>query len=462
MLNWLQLNLHDGSRYLNRFNIRLFMMAAGIRPWLHLFKLIRRRTLLLQEDVHYPSARVESMKRRIARLEADISALRKTTVSRSDVRLLRDGIDVPLSQMSRSMRKYERKEENLRNLADDKFAIVEARLEDLLRECAINAELIEAERLERERSSSLGKNILEAFKYALGQQRNSTVSLGHRAYLTDGRSPSSFAGIAAPPGPDSPGSSGGSGGMLSPEMLKRRSTSWSGKGPSAEPLSPPQPRHRAVSQPIPPSPRHSTGPREWYEQGVLYWAFLPLNVSNSMLRFAGEKLAGSSNGSSSSSSSSVARRSSLSARAAAAAGMVSSSSSNGASSRLITHPPSTTSIREEASSSSPPPAQGTGHPSSHPSSGSGSNSGFAPASRREQQPSIHINTSPTYENGNNAKYSSAFLANGSGGSGGGAGGGSGSGAVPFGQLSLNQNGGASSPAAWRRSKGVSGQRSVKV
>lgn len=109
ILHWLQQNLTDGQRYLNHFNIRLFMMAAGIRPWIHAFKLLRRRLLLLQEDVHYPSAKVESLQRRIVRLEADLSSLRKSSVSKADVRLLRDGIDVPLSQMSRSMRRYEKK-----------------------------------------------------------------------------------------------------------------------------------------------------------------------------------------------------------------------------------------------------------------------------------------------------------------------------------------------------------------
>lgn len=131
LLTWLMETFSDGNRYLNKFNIRLFMLASGIRPWTHALSLFRRRLLHLQEVVHYPSSRVEGLTRRLIRLESDLSTLRKLVATKSDVTLLRDGIDLPLSQLSRSMRRYERKEENLRLSAEDKFGLVESRLEDL-------------------------------------------------------------------------------------------------------------------------------------------------------------------------------------------------------------------------------------------------------------------------------------------------------------------------------------------
>ena len=81
--------------------------------------------------VHYPSSKVESLNRRIQRLESDLSTLRKLVATKSDVSLLREGIDLPLTQLSRSMRRYEKKEEHLRMSAEDKFVLVENRLEDL-------------------------------------------------------------------------------------------------------------------------------------------------------------------------------------------------------------------------------------------------------------------------------------------------------------------------------------------
>lgn len=304
ILQWLQHNLTDGQRYLNHFNIRLFTVAAGIRPLIHTFKLIRRRTLLLQEDVHFPSVKVESLQRRIHRLEADLSSLRKAAVSKDDVRLLRDGIDVPLTHMSRSIRRYEKKEEYLRTSAEDRFALVEARMEDLLRECAINAELIESERIERERSLSLGRSIFETFKYAVGQ-RNSAAALpdmsGRGLPSTAGNNPSSPTGLYSSP-------------QSSRYHARPSNSASSVPGPGAQSTSSPGYANGTTREPVagthlaygPDSPTgiavdptlHSAygAPerQEWYERGVLYWAFLPLNLSNTVLRYAGDKVGSSS------------------------------------------------------------------------------------------------------------------------------------------------------------------------
>ncbi|CAO1637853.1 unnamed protein product [Sympodiomycopsis kandeliae] len=250
LLEWLQSNLHDGSRYLNSFNIRLFTMAAGIRPWIHTFKLLRRRLLLLQEDVHYPSVKVESLSRRLKRLEADLSSLRKSSVSHSQVQILRDGLDVPLSTISRHMKKYEKRQDLLRSNSEDKFSLVEARLEDLLRECAINAELIETERLDRERSSSLGRNVLEAFKFAIGQRNTPAHTWQHHHHLQH-------------------------------HHHQVQSSNGNGSTRGLPPIA------AATNRPSAHYPIRTRPEKEWYSQGIAYWAFLPLNLSNSLLRYAG-------------------------------------------------------------------------------------------------------------------------------------------------------------------------------
>lgn len=320
ILHCLQQHLTDSPRYLNQFNIRLFLMAAGIRPWIHAFKLLRRRLLLLQEDVHYPSAKVEFLQRRLTRLEADLSSLRKSAASKSEIRILRDGIDVPLSQMSRSMRRYEKKEECLRNTAEDKFVLIETRLEDLLRECAINAELIEAERLKRERSSSLGFNVLEAVKFVLGQRASSsrppdasralpsTSTASSESSVDSGSPPASWPSVGGPNSPPWQGkeglvrSRGNTSGPVAAAMTSDASSASSLPSYTSQPSSPPRnvlglakgALNDVVDGPEPLS-AHSTvvsaaAPgSQWYERGLLYWAFFPVNLSNSVLRFAGDK-----------------------------------------------------------------------------------------------------------------------------------------------------------------------------
>lgn len=107
------------------------MLAAGIKPWSHAFSLLRRHLLHLHEVVNYPSSRVEILNRRVSGIESELSQLRRLVALKKDVSLLRDGIDVPLTQLSRNMRRFEKKEEHLRLSAEDKFNLMESRLEDL-------------------------------------------------------------------------------------------------------------------------------------------------------------------------------------------------------------------------------------------------------------------------------------------------------------------------------------------
>lgn len=198
----------------------------------------------------------------------------------------------------------------MRANSDDKFALVEARLEDLLRECAINAELIESERLERERSASLGRNVLEAFKFAIGQRSNTQSSRGLPAS-------SSFASITNSTSPTSPPGGGGSppwashgrlrstsnGSNAASSMMATTSSNSSLPSYTSQGGSPPR-----YPQTLPSASAHSNGSAmytqeqttkadvapEWYERGILYWAFLPLNLSNSVLRYAGDRMSSTS------------------------------------------------------------------------------------------------------------------------------------------------------------------------
>lgn len=283
--------------YQSRFPLptRLFMLASGIKPWMHGFRLLRRRLLLLQEDVHYPSGHVELLSRRLKRLEADLSSLRKGYATKSDVRTLRDGIDAPLTQLSRAVRRYERKEEHLRLSAEEKFVLVESRLEDLLREVAINAELIEEERRERERANSLPMSLVQAIKYALGvhqgrkQQylQSAPRSLPSAASLGIGPQQHEHGHLAPPPS--------SAGGPPPPQYAR---PSYPGP-PSSVPSNAVNGSNMSTDNKLAgpngfpryssPSPSVSSE-RYWFERGPLFWMFLPLSVSNAVVRYASTKV----------------------------------------------------------------------------------------------------------------------------------------------------------------------------
>ncbi|PWN48877.1 thioredoxin-domain-containing protein [Violaceomyces palustris] len=346
LLNWLKESLTDGGRYLNTFNIRLFTLAAGIKPWTHAISLIRRRMIHLQEEVHYPNAKVELLNRRLRRLESDLSSLRKLYATKNDIRALRD-VD---AQLGRAVRRSERKEEHLRLSAEDKFNLVESRLEDLLREVAINAELIEEERRERERAASLRISLFEAIKFMLGAGIGIRSGTGQRHYLHDApRSLPSTASLGIGMGGTSPtevtaqspyhhygsrnasgpvsslqqikpggyhaaalGSSGSSGGSppdpassptsIEAQMISQYYSGVGGQGTShgrsrsppnstaGSNLSPPNDYQGSSGQQAILSQTHSQPHSPWWESGLAFYLFLPLNMSNAAMRFAGEKV----------------------------------------------------------------------------------------------------------------------------------------------------------------------------
>lgn len=216
------------------------------------------------------------MNRRLGRMEADLSSLRKLVAMKSDVSLLRDGIDAPLTQLSRTMRRYEKKEEHLRMSAEDKFGLVESRLEDLLREVAINAELIEEERRQRQRGVSLPFSIYQAIRYTLGQR---TQESSHRELLYD--APRTLP-LAAPPNLTPSTESAKTPTSLS---SKQQSTSSDSLPGYSSPPRYPQQQPPIASSFVPPSVSSVRSP-SWTEEGLAYWMFLPINIPRSVIRGA--------------------------------------------------------------------------------------------------------------------------------------------------------------------------------
>jgi prophage DNA circulation protein len=125
--------LSDPDRYINAVSIRLFVLASGIRPWSHFVGLIKNRADHLQEQVVPPFPSANAVGDRLSWLETEVHALRASLATKADVRALRDGLDAPLTQLSKSIRKNERKEEMLRLASEERFAALDAKLAQSLR-----------------------------------------------------------------------------------------------------------------------------------------------------------------------------------------------------------------------------------------------------------------------------------------------------------------------------------------
>ena len=81
----------------------------------------------------------------------DLKALYAT---KADVKLLRDGVDVPLTALSKAVRRYERKEEYARLSNEDKFAVLMQRQEEMLVELDASAREMETMRQQQEKMGS--------------------------------------------------------------------------------------------------------------------------------------------------------------------------------------------------------------------------------------------------------------------------------------------------------------------
>ncbi|KAK4058414.1 hypothetical protein OIO90_000572 [Microbotryomycetes sp. JL221] len=162
--------LSDPDRYINRSIISLFAIATAVKPLLHFAKLVKNNSLYHQEQVWYPNTEVHLLRRRVEALEKDLSQLTRAFATKDDVRTLRDGVDVPLTQLSKAVRRFDRKEEYLRLSSEQRFAVLDAKLEETTRDLYDARNVIEDLRYQHEQAlASPLAQLVNVMRYAIGQ-----------------------------------------------------------------------------------------------------------------------------------------------------------------------------------------------------------------------------------------------------------------------------------------------------
>lgn len=172
LLYWVRGALSDPDRFINPFNIKLFIMASGVKPWGHFFKLVKNRSLFLQSEVNYPVSTVSILLDQVRHLKSEMSLLKLRFATKDDVKILRDGVDLPLTSLTKAIKRYERKEEYLRLSTEEKFEMLHKRQEELLDELIIANHTIESLRSDQEKSSSL----LRALRYVFSGEGVAAMS----------------------------------------------------------------------------------------------------------------------------------------------------------------------------------------------------------------------------------------------------------------------------------------------
>lgn len=96
---------------------------------------------------------VHLLRRRVESLEKELGTLTRAFATKDDIRLLRDGVDAPLTQLGKAVRRFDRKEEYLRLSSEERFALLDARLEAARAQAVHNTSLIDHLRREHEQAS---------------------------------------------------------------------------------------------------------------------------------------------------------------------------------------------------------------------------------------------------------------------------------------------------------------------
>ncbi|ORX56917.1 hypothetical protein DM01DRAFT_322416 [Hesseltinella vesiculosa] len=122
--------LSDYDRYMSSFNVAVFVLAASLKPLSHVMMLLRERTLFLQSEIQVNDTHVVRLQKRIDILEEELFALSQAYATKKDLGQMADGLSPTLQQLSKSMRRFEKKEQLLRSWSEDRFTL----LDDKLRE----------------------------------------------------------------------------------------------------------------------------------------------------------------------------------------------------------------------------------------------------------------------------------------------------------------------------------------
>ncbi|KAF9314465.1 hypothetical protein BG003_004155 [Podila horticola] len=129
-LQYLKTFFSSYEDYLSALNIELFIIASGIRPLTHLVSLLKSRALHLQEQVHYPDTEVENLRRKVAAIEGELTQLRRAFATKREVLQVQDNVEPTLHQLTKQIKRHDKKETMLRSYTEERFAAVDEKMRE--------------------------------------------------------------------------------------------------------------------------------------------------------------------------------------------------------------------------------------------------------------------------------------------------------------------------------------------
>ncbi|KAG5462671.1 MAG: hypothetical protein BJ554DRAFT_4125, partial [Olpidium bornovanus] len=132
LLHAARASLSEYDKHFSNFNVFIFVMAASIRPLAHVVALAKWRALTLQHQAHFPHSEVDLLNQRIRALEAELASLAEAAAStrKATEDATMEAVAPGLEQLTRAIKKGERRDVFLRGYSEERFHRLENRVRE--------------------------------------------------------------------------------------------------------------------------------------------------------------------------------------------------------------------------------------------------------------------------------------------------------------------------------------------
>ncbi|KAI8075877.1 uncharacterized protein B0P05DRAFT_579963 [Gilbertella persicaria] len=122
--------LSNYEKYMSTFNVTVFVLAASLKPLLHIVVLLRERTLYLQSEMKIDESEVDILTKKMEMIQDELDNLRKAFATKKDLGQMAQGITPSIHQLTKAMKRFEKKESALRSWSEDKFIEIDQKVND--------------------------------------------------------------------------------------------------------------------------------------------------------------------------------------------------------------------------------------------------------------------------------------------------------------------------------------------
>ncbi|KAL0076630.1 hypothetical protein F4703DRAFT_1743325 [Phycomyces blakesleeanus] len=122
--------LSNYDKYVSSFNVTVFVFAASLKPLAHVMLLLRERTLYLQSEMQIQETETQRLQRKLEMMEEELIGLRKAFATKKDLGQATEGLVPTLEQLTKAMRRCEKKETALRSWSEEQFTVVDKKVRE--------------------------------------------------------------------------------------------------------------------------------------------------------------------------------------------------------------------------------------------------------------------------------------------------------------------------------------------